>query len=201
MVHHGRPANPRLKAVVENARLSGSLYSPRLSRIALRLKMKNPIFVLSIGLCLLAGSARAAAPDALGLLKLYLGSSIKVVSKKEIRYCPDNTCDIFRLKDAKGADQLPSFVYLYLFHKSDYVYLKKSFGGSAPFREVAKDQEPVIRKQLVSFCKGNVQSAACILEGMQKQLGISVGFGRYDEGKFHESARRSSYSLDGSSGG
>jgi hypothetical protein len=149
--------------------------------------MKPYLLAFSVGSCLLVGATQAAEPDALAVLKAHLGSSIQVISKKEIRYCPDNTCDIFRLSDVKNAAYLPSFVYLYLFHKSSFVYLNQSFNGSPVFRQVAKDQEPTIRKQLASFCREDIQQPSCILEGMRNQLGISVGFGRYDEGKFNES--------------
>jgi len=130
--------------------------------------------------------AQAADFDPLVLLKRDLGDSIEIISSQEIRYCPDNTCDIFRIKDSKQADYLPYFVYLYLFHESGYIYLKEPVAGSRPFREVAKVQEPLVRRKVEGFCKKTPKTPACILEGMQASLRISVSFGRYDEGKFSE---------------
>jgi len=123
----------------------------------------------------------------MALLKRDLGLAIEVISDREIRYCPDNTCDIYRIKDSKNARYLPGFAYLYLFHQGGHIYLKEPVGGSRPFRELAKATEPSVRKQLESFCKEGAKTPACILEGMKKTLGIIVTFGRYDEGKFNES--------------
>jgi len=142
-----------------------------------------PILLVALSI---VSFAQAADVDPLALLKRDLGDSIEVISGQEIRYCPDNTCDIFRIKDSKQADYLPYFVYLYLFHESGYIYLKEPFAGSRPFREVAKAQEPSVRKKVEDFCKKTPKTPGCILEGMQTSLRISVSFGRYDEGKFNE---------------
>lgn len=132
-------------------------------------------------------AANAAEPDALALLKRYLGRSIEVVSEREIRYCPDNTCDIYRIKDSSRKAYLASFVYLHLFHQSGYIYLSNPAGTARPFRETAKDQESSIRQKVEIFCGEPKKSPACILQGMKRDLSIAVTSWRYDEGKFNES--------------
>lgn len=136
---------------------------------------------------LLCGSVQAGELDALALLKRDLGATIELISKREIRYCPDNTCNIFRVKDSKHAVLLPGFVYLYLFHQSSYIYLNESIGGSRPFRELAKGTEALVRKQVEGFCRESKKMPLCVMDGMEKALAITVTFGRYDEGKFDES--------------
>jgi hypothetical protein len=128
-----------------------------------------------------AGFAHADAIDSLALLKRDLGQSIEVVSKHEIRYCPDNTCEI--IKSQKPTNLLPAFLYLYLFHESGYVELGKSFNDQKPFREAAAE-EPQVRKSVERFCPSAEKTPKCILQGMRSNLGIKSCFGRYDEGYF-----------------
>jgi hypothetical protein len=153
--------------------------------MALRKQMKLLTFL--VGVLAIAGVARAAELDVLALLKRNLGASVEVISEREIRYCPDNTCTIYRIKDLGKAAYLATFVYLHLFHESDYIYLREAVGPYRPFRETGKDQEPSVRKQAEGFCVEATKSPACVLRGMREALGISVTSGRYDEGKFNES--------------
>ena len=118
---------------------------------------------------------------ALQLLQRDLGNSIEVVSKNEIRYCPDNTCEI--IKSKKPDNFLPVFLYLYLFHESGYVELGKSYNGKKPFRESAIEESD-IRNNASSFCANTHKSPHCILASMRKQLNIQICTGRYDEGEF-----------------
>jgi hypothetical protein len=143
---------------------------------------------LIIALCLSLTWAVASAeePQVLPLLKQHLGSAIEVVSAEDLRYCPDNTCDIFRASSKAGRALLPSFVFLYLFHVSDYIYLDESFGKDVAFRKAAQHDEVEVRRSVERYCANLDKSPQCILEGMKKQLGISVHFGRYDEGSFQE---------------
>ena len=136
---------------------------------------------IAIFLFLAAGLAHADTPDVLLLLKRDLGESIEVVSKHEIRYCPDNTCDI--IKSKKNTDLLSEFLYLYLFHESGYIYLGTSFDNQKPFR-VAAVEEPQVRKRVEKFCSATEKTPKCILQGMRSSLGIKSCFGRYDEGNF-----------------
>lgn len=147
---------------------------------------------MRVALCILVvnvfGSlVHAAEHDALVLLKRDLGKSVVVISKREIRYCPDNTCEIYRIKDPRKSVHFSSFVYLHLFHQGDYIYLKETVGGARPFRELAKDAEPAVRKQVETYCKDVTKTPTCILAGLKSTLGVSVTIGRYDEGKFIES--------------
>jgi len=139
------------------------------------------------GISLFGVCVYAAEPDSSALLKRDLGKSIEFISEREIRYCPDNTCEIYRIKDPKKSVHLPSFVYLYLYHQSDYIYLKESVGGSRPFRQLAKDTEPLVRKSVETFCKEAAKTPTCILAGFKSALGVSITTGRNDEGKFIES--------------
>lgn len=127
------------------------------------------------------GFAHAGNTGALSLLKRDLGQSIEVISKREIRYCPDNTCDIIKAK--KATNLLPEFLYLYLFHESDYPELGKSFNDKKPFRDTAAE-EPEIRMKVAAFCPNQQKSVQCILDSMCSSLGIQVCIGRYDEGEF-----------------
>jgi hypothetical protein len=136
---------------------------------------------------LLVPFAQAAKVDSLGLLKRDLGNTIEIISAREIRYCPDNTCEIYRVKNAKSVTKLPSFVYLHLFHQSDYIYLKEAVESSRSFREIANGDEPSIRKQVEKFCRRIEKTPSCVIAGMKKSLGVVVTKGRYDEGKFVES--------------
>ncbi len=147
--------------------------------------MKTALTLLTM--ILLVPFAQAAEIDSTALLKRDLGNAIEVVSAREIRYCPDNTCEIYRVKSAKSVTRLPSFVYLHLFHQSDYIYLKASEGNSRPFREIAIADESSIRKKVENFCRRTKKTPSCVIAGMKKSLGVIVTKGRYDEGKFVES--------------
>lgn len=128
-----------------------------------------------------SGFAYANDSDTLRLLKRDLGERVEVVSKREIRYCPDNACEVIKSKEPSNL--LPEFFYLYLFYESQYVELEKSYGGEKSFRETAIE-EPDVRKKVEMFCPGTKKSPQCILDSMRSGLGIQVCLGRYDEGKY-----------------
>ena len=140
-----------------------------------------------LGIIILGGIAHSAELDSLALLKRDLGKAIEVISEREIRYCPDNSCAIFRTKNLTKSVHFSSYVYLYLFHQGDYIYLKEMVGDSPPFRQIAKDTEPLVGKQVEYFCLETKKTPTCILDGMKKALGVLVTQGRYDEGQFNES--------------
>lgn len=125
--------------------------------------------------------ANAEEIDVLSLLKRDLGESIEVHSNKEIWYCPDNTCEMY--KTIEPHPDFPAFIYLHLFHESGYIYLKESSGDFKAFRRVAVE-EPKIRAKVASYCPTKSKSPNCILEHMKRKLGITLCFGRYDEGYF-----------------
>lgn len=134
------------------------------------------LFVLS-----LASFSSADELNVCSLLKRDLDDAIKIYSNKEIWYCPDNTCEIY-LASEDNPD-FPAYVYMHLYHQSTYNYLDPKFFGPNAFRALAKE-EPEIRKGLIRYCANSTDKPSCILEGMQKKLGISTCFGRYDEGGF-----------------
>jgi hypothetical protein len=129
----------------------------------------------------LFSSASAEEIDALSLLKRDLAEMIEVHSNKEIWYCPDNTCEMY--KAIESHPDFPAFIYLHLFHESGYIYLKESIGDFKAFRNVAVE-EPNIRAKVASYCPTEKKSPSCILEHMKQKLGITLCFGRYDEGYF-----------------
>ena len=85
--------------------------------------------------------------DALSLLSKLLGDSIELINDHEIRFCPDNTCGVFRSDPSTDKEKLAEFVFLYLFHISNYKYLDNSFSDEIPFRKSAKKYEPLIRSK------------------------------------------------------
>jgi hypothetical protein len=143
-------------------------------------------FLLTLSLFVFASFAGADTPIATVELRKHLNDEIKFISPNEIRYCPDDTCEIFR-GNAQGASEvLPVFVFLYLFHESSYIYLAEPVGKSEPFRKKVKLVEQKIRRQAESYCSGKIKNAKCILKTMKNKFGIIVTFGRYDEGEFNE---------------
>ena len=84
------------------------------------------------------------ALDVQTLLKRDLGEGIEIKSGNEIWYCPGNTCELF--KASKAHKDFPAYIYLYLFHQSDYIYLNMPIGGNKAFREAAIE-EPIVKSQ------------------------------------------------------
>jgi hypothetical protein len=145
----------------------------------LELPMRS--LLAALALILTTGFAQGEGLNVLHLLKRDLGNSIEVVSSREIRYCPDNTCEIVKAK--RQVKLLPEFLYLSLFHESGYVELGKSFDGRKPFREAAIEESEV-RKKVAMFCPDTDKSPRCILDNMRSRMGIQSCIGRYDEGQF-----------------
>ncbi len=129
----------------------------------------------------LSSLADANEMDVASLLKRDLGDAIEVYSDKEVWYCPDNTCEIY--SSIKAHPDFPGYVYLHLYHQSGYKYLDLSFGDVKAFRITAVE-EPEVRKNLINYCPSSTPDPDCILSGMQKELDVSVCFGRYDEDGF-----------------
>lgn len=136
------------------------------------------ITAIAVLLIMSFGFARAEKLDVLALLKSDLGKAIEVHGVKEIWYCPDNTCELYKID--KANPDFPGFVYLYLYYESGYIYLKESFDSRHAFRQMAKE-EPRVSARVAHYCKKEHPSPTCIIDGMRKKLKISVGFGRYDE--------------------
>ncbi len=85
------------------------------------------VMIAFIAMLVLSSSIKAEALDTLAILKRNLGAAIEVISEREIRYCPDNTCEVFKMQRSQNSSYLPSFVFLHLFHRSGYIYLKRGF--------------------------------------------------------------------------
>jgi len=138
------------------------------------------IAILSV--LVLSLSVYAVGVDVSGLLKRDLKEQIEFVSENEIRYCPDNTCDIYIAE--KSTDYFSEYVYLHILYQSSYneIYRKEFIDSAAE-----KDSVYVSVK---AFCQKPIKTASCALDGLRQVLGIKMGLGRYDEGNF-------CYSFDG----
>lgn len=134
-----------------------------------------------ISLIIIQSVTFATSDEVLSLLKRDLGKAIEVHGNNEIWYCPDNTCGLYKITTPHP--DFSSFVYLHLFYESGYIYLRKPIGDIKAFCNIAVE-EPHVRASVKHYCHGEAVTPECILQGMRERLGISVGFGRYDEGYF-----------------
>ncbi len=103
--------------------------------------------------------------------------SVKNTAEKvEVRYCPDNTCDV--ISASKSVDQtvFDDFLVLYFARISSYVYLKD-------FQKSISDKlVDGIREKYEHFClKRENISTKCIAQGLSEKFKISVLFARFDE--------------------
>ena len=121
------------------------------------------------------------------LLISALPDTVKVISDREVHYCPDNTCAVYTAEGEEDPGHLLEFVFLHLFYASSYIYLQEDFGQGAPFREAAQDVEPRIRDRVEKYCREPDNEPECILEGLQDSLGIIITTRRYDEDGAYES--------------
>jgi hypothetical protein len=120
--------------------------------------------------------ATAGEFDVSALLKRDLGDQVTFVSSSEIRYCPDNTCDIY--KASKRMDLLPTYVYLHVIHASSYTPIYRS-----SFIKAAKESSAIL-KSSEQYCLTAAKSTECILKGLSATIGAQECSGRYDEGHF-----------------
>lgn len=125
--------------------------------------------------------SRANDVSASSLLKRHFGEDVEIRGEREIWYCPDSTCTIFQAHNSSA--DFPSYVYLYLFHRSKYVYLNQAFSGSKAFRARATEESEV-RGKVQHYCSGGSSSPDCIINGMETTIGVQICSGRYDEGYF-----------------
>ncbi len=127
-------------------------------------------YIIVILFSLLSLSANAGESDIiLALLKQDLNNMIKVKSKKEIWYCPNNTCVMYKIR--KNHSDFLSFVYLHICHEVKQI-TKISVEGSR------------IKNKTAHYCPSTSKPLHCILKNMKEKLDIKVGFGRFDEGYF-----------------
>lgn len=99
----------------------------------------------------------------------------------EVRYCPDNTCEIFRAPKS-NSDDLYNFVNLYLYYSSGYVYLLMPTENNVHFLIYVRPRVNEIVKQYQGICSGSeLEMASCILNNMSTNSEIKVFSLRYDE--------------------
>ena len=119
--------------------------------------------------------------DAFKALQSHLGNSIKIISKKEIVYCPDQKCKVFRASNRSS--DLAAFVYLYLYYAKEYISVHEYLKKERTFRKKAIE-EPIIRQANQHYCASVNKTPECILDSMKRKLAVSFCSGNYDEGKF-----------------
>lgn len=144
---------------------------------------QQPRIIVAVSSIVLVLSAfvAGAGTESSTILRQLLGDALNISRKKvtAIEYCPDNTCEVFRIR-TKGTQQaLADFAFLYLYHVSDYEVLSE-------FREMpkAKESAKLIRtekrgKKCEGFREG--QAVKCILRELAARHSISLGLVRYDE--------------------
>jgi len=135
---------------------------------------------VAVILMALAAWATASGNDALAALRAQFGTAIefKAAPRPEIRYCPDNTCEMFRAAQRASGGDLADFALLYLWGVSQYAYLESWQRTQAPAavrgalqrrgRECSSTSEPL--------------RLACTLRALARGAGIQPFFLRYDEG-------------------
>ena len=142
--------------------------------------------LIAIVFCLLGGSCRTENPTlATGSIEKNFPGSIEWLRKgrHEVRFCPDNTCDVISGKSDISDESMAAFVFMYTYFFSDYFVLTK-------WRKLERTQEQLKRAelQLYSEVPGfTCSSLNCSREVMvlvAKKRGITVHRGRFDENKF-----------------
>ncbi len=140
--------------------------------------MKIIIFLLLASFSGLSTSSEVSAVD---LLKRDLGERIDVISKYEIHFCPDNTCEIYKIKTYNK--NFEKYIYLDIYHNSKNIFITEKYAGEKAFKLLAKE-EPEIRNSVKNYCQSQIKTPACVINGMKEKLKIKKCFGRYDEGHF-----------------
>lgn len=94
----------------------------------------------------------------------------------EFSYCPDNTCDNFSMPYAPEEKVFYDFVFMYLYYKSGYIYLKEVKENY--WKEHIND----IARKYVSGKKGLIDESVidCVLKAMAERHDILVNFIRHD---------------------
>jgi len=149
-----------------------------LKSLALEVYMHKSIYFLIF--LMTFSVAYAKSEDAAVALKLHLNDGIVFNSNKEIMFCPDQKCKVFRAKIVSS--DLASFVYLYLYHSKDYISLAEYLKKRRVFRNKAVE-ESTIRHANAHYCAEKNITPQCILEGMKRSLGIVICSANHDQGK------------------
>ncbi len=146
------------------------------------------IFLISVFLlssCML-NTKKDTEIDMYRVLKKSLGDTFsKKISGEivELRYCPDNTCEIF-IANKKQQKELAHFTLLYLSYASSYVYLDKNMHGNGIFIEIVGDHANSLLTQYGNDCAGDkLDIINCSLLKLYTKGMIIVDFIRFDEGE------------------
>jgi hypothetical protein len=144
------------------------------------------MWLAALALVLIAAppAVPTGAATSLQVLKARFGDQIKLTASPvtQLKYCPDNTCDIFRTRDAKARVQLTDFALLYLWYLSQYSDLQVWQRGIPPATV------GVVRERYSASCDGAGERARakCALVALSKLGSIELAFSRWDEGADNE---------------
>ena len=125
------------------------------------------------------GRSWGAPPTSLDLLRAALGTAIQYTAEPvpSVRYCPDNTCDVFEAGKGHTAE-VEDFALVYLWYVSEFYPLSAWRKGPAPAR-----LHSVVEEHSVSCPpSGETSRAKCALLDLAKVGAIQLSFVRYDEG-------------------
>ena len=134
-------------------------------------------------LCLFFSTSVFAAPrDWQQFLDSAPSAPVKLNAGKKIswaEYCPDNTCDVIRVRRSIDRLRLSVLAVSYFFYFSDYTYLEdwRSPSNVAFANDFLKENS-----QQCGAAEGR-EMARCLLLNAHKSDGLEVIFIRYDEGK------------------
>ena len=154
--------------------------------------IKRSSSVVALSLALTRIAVRAEEPiDSLAVLERTLNrpgrttiSVVKTNAGRELHYCPDNTCDVFKAPASTTPRALADFAFAYIFYASGYTYLEDfvtKTGG--PHSEVILNRNR-------SGCKEGheLELASCVLRHLARQHSIRAFQVREDEGASTETA-------------
>lgn len=160
------------------------------------------VVYLSAVLLLVACSANNQIYDQSGsinTLRVNLGDTFdkRIENNKvEFRYCPDNTCLVFR-GPIENENELSDFSLLYLFHSSSYIFLIKDMHGYGIFiNNVTKEAESLLSKYM-DGCEGDeFDIISCSLINLYEHGNFAVYNTRFDENAVHKDQVNVQESID-----
>jgi hypothetical protein len=129
--------------------------------------------------------------DSLAVLKRALSvrgnttiSVVKTSAGREVHYCPDNTCDIFKAPNSAPQGALADFAFTYIFYASGYTYLQDFV------TKTGKQYSKAILDRNRSGCTNEeeIDLASCVLRSLSRRYSIRAFFTRDDEGATNEMA-------------
>jgi hypothetical protein len=144
----------------------------------------SPVVALFLTLARVAAGDEKPV-DSLAVLKQTLNergnttiSAMKTTAGREIHYCPDNTCDIFKAPSSTPQSALADFAFTYIYYASGYTYLRDFVTKTGrPFSNVILNRNHSACTEDEEF-----DSASCVLRSLAHRYSIRVLFVRDDEG-------------------